>query len=158
MPIYMQIDGIEGDVTAEGHEKWIECSSFQWGVGRGITTPTGSSQDREASAPSVSEIVVTKPTDSASNKILNEALQGEGKKVKIDFCKTDAGKLEPFLQYELENTLISGFSLSSGGDRPTETVSLNFTKVSSTFTQMTDENATGSPDTVGYDIGMGKVM
>ncbi len=35
MPIYLKYDGIDGDVTAEGHEKWIELNSFQWGVGRG---------------------------------------------------------------------------------------------------------------------------
>ena len=65
MPIYMKYnDGaVKGDVTAEGHEAWIECNSFQWGVGRGISSPTGASADRESSAPSVSEIVVTKPSE-----------------------------------------------------------------------------------------------
>src|SRR5258706_6606126 len=40
-PIYMQYEGIKGDVTAKGHEGWVELSSFQWGIGRGITSPTG---------------------------------------------------------------------------------------------------------------------
>ena len=26
MAIYLKIEGIEGDVTATGHDKWIECS------------------------------------------------------------------------------------------------------------------------------------
>ncbi|HYM02686.1 MAG TPA: type VI secretion system tube protein Hcp, partial [Stellaceae bacterium] len=82
MPIYINYDGIKGDTTAEGHEKWIEVNSFQWGVGRGISSPTGGSADRESSAPSVSEIVVTKHTDTASIDLLSEALQGEGKTVK----------------------------------------------------------------------------
>ena len=51
MAIYLNIDGLKGDVTAAGHEEWIECMSLQWGVGRGIHTPTGSSQERESSAP-----------------------------------------------------------------------------------------------------------
>jgi len=76
MPIYVQYGTIPGDVTATGHEKWIEVNSFQWGVGRGISSPTGGSSDREASAPSVSEIVVTKPTDIASVKLLDESLEG----------------------------------------------------------------------------------
>ncbi|HYH66977.1 MAG TPA: type VI secretion system tube protein Hcp [Urbifossiella sp.] len=39
MPIYMQYDSgkIKGDVTAKGHEDWIELASFGWGVGRGIS-------------------------------------------------------------------------------------------------------------------------
>src|SRR4029077_18780440 len=99
MPIYMNYNDIPGDATAEGHEKWIEVNSCQWGVGRGISSPTGGSADREASAPSVSEIVVTKPTDVASTKLFDESLEGEGADVTIDFCKTDKGKLETFMQY-----------------------------------------------------------
>src|SRR5437588_1520292 len=129
MPIYVQYAKIKGDVTAGGHEGWIEVNSFQWGVGRGISSPTGGSADRESSAPSVSEIVVTKPTDIASTDLLNESLQGEGQDVTIDFCKTDKGNLQTYLSYVLTNTMISGFSLSSGGDRPQESLSFNFTKI-----------------------------
>ncbi len=35
----------------------------QFGVGRGISSPTGGSADREGSTPSVSEVVITKSTD-----------------------------------------------------------------------------------------------
>jgi len=157
MPIYMSFDGIEGDVTASGHEKWIELNSVQWGVGRGITSPTGGSADRESSAPSISEVVATKSTDVASTKLLNEAYQGEGKKVQIDWCKTDKGSLEVYLTVTLENTMISGYSMSSGGDRPTESLSLNFTKVEFKNTGMGAANDTGSPDAVTYDLALGTV-
>jgi type VI secretion system secreted protein Hcp len=158
MPIYMNYNDIKGDVTASGHEGWVELNSFQWGVGRGISSPTGASADRESSAPSVSEITVTKDNDVASTKLLNEAYQGEGQKVKIDFCKTDKGNLEVYLQLELEDCMVSGYSVSSGGDRPAETLSLNFTKVVFRSTNMTDTNAAGSPDTVTYDVAQGKVV
>ena len=160
MPIYMNYDSlaIKGDVTEEGHKTWIELSSFQWGVGRGISSPTGGSADRESSAPSVSEIVVTKSTDAASVKILNETLQGEGKTVIIDFTKTDKSKLEVYMTYTLTNTMISGYSLSSGGDRPSESVSLNFTKIEFKNTPMGQSNEDNSPETVGYDLALAKVM
>ena len=63
MPIYMNYSGIPGNVqTMSGPpDQWIEISSFQWGVGRGISNSTSSTSDREGSAPSVGEIVVTKP-------------------------------------------------------------------------------------------------
>lgn len=157
MPIYMKYDGIDGDVTAEGHAKWIECNSFQWGTGRGISSPTGGSSDREASAPSVSEITLTKAQDAATVKIIDAAFQGEGKMVTIDFCKTDAGKLEAYLTYTLTNTMISGYSISSGGDRPSESVSLNFTKIEVKLTPMGADNADTSPESVGYDVGKAKI-
>ncbi len=157
MPIYMKYASLNGDATAEGHEQWIELNSCQWGVGRAISSPTGGSADRESSAPSISEIVVTKATDISSPKLLNEAYQGEGQDVTIDFCKTDKGKLEVFLTLTLNNTMVSGHSLSSGGDRPTESVSLNFTKVEFKHTNMAATGETGSPESVTYDIGLGKV-
>ena len=65
MPIYMNYNSlaVKGDVTATGYVGWIELNSFQFGVGRGISSPTGGSADRELSAPSVSEITVTKDQD-----------------------------------------------------------------------------------------------
>jgi len=158
MPIYVQYGSVKGDVTAEGHVGWIEVNSFQWGVGRGISSPTGGSSDREASAPSVSEIVVTKPTDIATVNLLTESLEGEGQDVTIDFCKTDKGALNVYLSYTLNNTMISGYSSSSGGDRPQESISFNFTKIQCRDVSLGSKNEDGSPATVGYDIGAGKTM
>lgn len=127
-PIFMNYAGITGDVTADGYTGWIELTSFQWGVGRTFTA-SASGADREGSAPSVSEIVVTKLQDSASAKLLKEALGGEGKTVVIDFTKSTKGTQQPYLEITLSNVLISKFSMSSGGDRPTESISLNFTRI-----------------------------
>lgn len=160
MPIYMNYDSlaIKGDVTEEKHKDWIEVNSFQWGVGRGISSPTGGSADRESSAPSISEIVVTKPTDLSSTKLLDATLQGEGKTVIIDFCKTDKANLEVYMTYTLTNTMISGYSLSSGGDRPSESLSLNFTKIEFKNIPMGQANDAASPETVAYDLALAKVV
>ena len=141
-----------------GMRSGSKLNSFQWGVGRGISSPTGGSADREASAPSISEIVVTKPTDAASTKLFDESLEGEGQDVQIDFCKTDKGQLEVYMTYTLSNTMISGFSTSSGGDRPSESLSLNFTKVEFKNTGMGSAGETGSPDAVTYDVAQAKVI
>src|SRR5579862_6252258 len=101
MAIYMNYDGITGDVTSAGHEQWIELTSFQWGVGRGISNSAGSGADRESSTPSVSEIVVTKVTDSASTNVFRGSVGlapiGEGKLVKIHITKTNTDNPESIL-------------------------------------------------------------
>jgi type VI secretion system secreted protein Hcp len=158
MPIYMQYGSIKGSVTAAGHAGWIEVNSFQWGVGRGISSPTGSSSGREASAPTVSDIVVTKPTDIATVNILRESLGGEGQEVTIDFSKTDQGALTVYLSYILSNTLISGYSINSNGDLPEESISLNFTKIQCRDLLPGAANANGSPSTVSYDLSTGKIV
>ncbi len=154
MAIYLHVDGLEGDVTAQGHEGWIECKSLQWGVGRAISTPTGSSQERESSAPSVSEVTVVKLADKCTPKIFELACVGTSKLVKIDLVQTGT-ELDTYLSYELENSLISGYSVNTGGDKPTESLSFNFTKVVMKYTPYDNEHNAGSPIPAGYDISLG---
>lgn len=152
MAIYMKYGNIKGSVTTEGFKDWIELNSFQWGVGRSIGTAARGALSREHSEPNLSEVTVTKLTDVASPKLFLDAVAGKlDNKVTIKFTTTTKGKVETFLTYELENTGLSHYSLSSGGDMPMESLSLNFTKITKTFTGM-QPGITGSPETVGYDL------
>ncbi len=165
MPIYMNYNDIKGDATADGHAGWIELQSFNWGVSRDISAPTGAAADRESSAPTLHEVVVTKNTDSSSPKLLNEAYQGDGQKVVIDFCKTDKGKLVVYLTLTLEDAMVSGHQFSSSGgskedasNRPVESLTISYTKVEFKNTPMDDKGGPGSPDSVTYDVALGKVV
>jgi len=134
MPIYMRITQkglpvMTGDVTAKGHEKWIELSSVQMGLSRSIAPKP----DEKASS-SASEIVVTKPRDSASMALWKQSLYGEGLTIQIDFVKSG----EAYLTYTLQNALISSYQPGV-----TESLSLNFTKI--TY----DTHGTG-PDVSGH--------
>lgn len=158
MAIYMKYGSIKGPVTTDGFKDWIELDSFHWGIGRAIGTAARGSYSREHSEPTISEITVTKRSDVASPKLLLDAVAGKlDNKVEIKFTTTTKGKVETFLTYKLENTGLSGYSLSSGGDMPVESLSLNFTKVSETFTGM-DPGISGSPETVGYDLTQMKTI
>ena len=156
MAIYLKVEGIDGNVTAEGHEKWIDCGSLQWGVGRGIGAPTGAAKDREASYPSISEVTVTKEMDSSSPYLFTESCVGKGKKVEIHLVRTSADKLETYMEYVLSNALISGYSVSSGGDRPTESLSINFTKIETKYIPWKDDHTADSPIPAGYDLALAK--
>ena len=155
-PIYMHYDGIDGDVTATGYAKWIEIGSKQWGVGRSISSPSGGGgAGREASPANVSEIVVTKLQDVASPHLFAQATVGKAKTVQIHMLGTIGGQLKPYIKMTLDNVLISGYSQSSGGDRPSESLSLNFTKITMIYTSYDDRgNETGSK-TVSYDLATG---
>ncbi len=149
MPIYMGVfgkpnvldRGFKGDVKMKGYEGWIELQSVQLGTTRNITSATGRGSNREAAAPSVQEIVVTKLQDSVSTALFREAVNGTGKLIVIAFVKEDG---TGYLKIVLQNTLISSYSVSGQGAdnhaRPMESLSLNFTKV-------TYETLPKSPDT-----------
>lgn len=158
MPIYMKYGAVKGDATEEGHKDWIEIGSFQWGVGRAISTPTGGAKNRESSAPSISEITVTKGHDIATVPLVQELYQGHGKDCDIDFVATDKGKLRIYMSIKLTNTMVSGYSFNSGGDRPSESVSLNFTKIEMKTKSHDTANAAGANQAVTYDVGAAKTV
>ena len=157
MAIFVKYGSLNGEATAEGYKQWVECNSFQWGVGRGISSGVGGTSKREATAPSVSEITLTKTMDAFSPLLLKEAIYGDAKEVKIDITQTDNdGKHVAYQKYILTNTLISGYSLSSGGDRPSESFSLNFTKYDSEYIKVDDKFKTETTGHIIYDIAAAK--
>ena len=153
-PIFMQISGLPGDVSVQGFAGDIQLNSLQWGVGRAISAPTGAAGDRESSPPSLSEIVVTKTQDSTSPELLRDILVGTAIP-EIDIFLVNLSKSgqagTAYAEYVLSDVLISDYSTSSGGDRPQESLSLNFLKIQyKTFTQNAD--GTTSVDSVTYDL------
>ena len=152
MAIYLKFGKVNGAVTTKGYEKWMELNSFQWGVGRAIGTAARGSTTRESSEPSISEIVVTKVMDTASIGLFQDATYGDlSTPVTISFTSTTKDGVTEFLKYELENTGLSGYSVSSGGDAPTESLSLNFTKIMISYSGL-GVKAHGSADRAGYDL------
>lgn len=156
MAIYVKIEGIDGEATQQDHQKWIDVRSIQFGFGRAISTPTGSAANREASQPSVSEVVVNKGMDASSAKLFTEAVTGnKGKTVNIDLVSTGSPG-NTYASYTLTNALVSAYSMSSTGDTPSEQISLSFTKIEYKLTPFDPTNKAGTPITVSYDLATGK--
>lgn len=158
MAIFMKYGSLVGETTQLSHKQWIECSSFQWGVGRGVSSGTGGGSKRESTAPHVSEVVVTKTFDVSSPLLLKEALGGKAVQVKIDLTQTDNnGKHVSYQKYVLDDSLISGYSVSSGGARPSESISINFNKVDSEYLNIDDKFASKTTGHVVFDIPLSKL-
>jgi len=134
MPIYMRITKngvpvITGDVSAQGHENWIEISSFSFGIQRDLPRDV---EPKEK--PRAQEVIVTKANDSASTKLMHASLglapYDGSLQVQFDFVK---GTNIVYYKVFLSDALISRWSISSGGDRPSETVTFNFMKLAYDF-------------------------
>jgi type VI secretion system secreted protein Hcp len=154
MTIVVQYEGIPGESTIQGFEKYIEVDSFQLGAGRAISSAYGTST-REGGVVSISEISVTKKTDGTSVKMFEEACMGKlNKKVEFKFLRTGSGEAQEFLCFETNGTGISGISWSASGgsdSRPSESLSFNFDKISIKYNPIGDDFS-GSPATWGWDL------
>jgi type VI secretion system secreted protein Hcp len=154
MAIYIEYEGINGNVTAKGYEGQIRCDSCQFGVGRGITMEVGNMSNREASRPNLSEFTFTHKTDVSATALFKEATIGSaGKKVIIHFVQTGSDKLVEYMTYTLEDVLVSGYSISADFDSASvETVSLAFSKVEVKYQDHEGKNKGASQNVVGYNL------
>jgi type VI secretion system secreted protein Hcp len=148
----MKFGDVPGDVTTQGFKDWIEMNSFQFGVSRGVSSGAGGST-RESSSPSISEIVVTKYFDKSSAKLYQDSVAGSfDTKVQIKMTTTTKSTIETFLTYDLSDCGVSSYSQSSGGDAPTESLSLNFVKIMVTPTPLDKSGQIKKGDVVTYDL------
>lgn len=123
---------IKGTAILDAHADWITISSMQLGVGRAIST-SGGGTDRDTSNPSFSELTLTKMTDIASADLFMQAIAGKSLgKAELHFIQTggSTSKGQVFMKIDLEDAIISSYSVDSSGERPTESFSINFTKIS----------------------------
>ena len=155
MAVYMKYGSINGDVTTQGFEQYIELASLQWGVGRGISMQSGSKQGREASLPSLSEITIGKEYDVSSGELLKEALSGNVKDVDIVLTRTgtSGSGAQKYMMISMKDVIISGLSISSGGDKPMESLSLNYAQISFTNLPMKADGTAGPQSVVNFDLG-----
>jgi len=145
---------IEGDSSVNGHEKWITCESFQFGVGRAISSSGGGS-DRETSNPSFSEVSLTKSMDKASVELMMQAAGGKSLgKCEIHFLQTGGTDVQGqvYLTIELGEALISSYSASSGGERPSESISINYTSYSTEYNVFKDGKSVETIAKQGWDL------
>jgi len=145
---------IDGDSTVNGHEKWITCDSFQFGVGRAITS-SGGGQDRETSNPSFSEVSITKSMDKASVELMMQAAGGKSLgKCEIHFLQTGGTdtKGQVYLKYELGEAIISSYSTSSGGERPNESIAISYTTCSTEYSVFKDGKSVETIAMQGWDL------
>ena len=152
MAIFLKFDGIDGDATHDKHKKWITIESLEWGVGRSVATQVGSGKNREASQPSVSEVSLNKQMDTASALLFQESCVGnKGKSATVHLVSTGSPG-ETYLEYTLSDALVTGYSVSTDGERPLESITLNFSKVEMKYIPLKENNEAGGPMIKSFDL------
>lgn len=116
--------------------------------------------NREATRPTLSEITFTKMADNSSTSLFKESVTGStGKLVKIKFVQTGADKVVEYMDYEIEDCLVSGYSISADGEGdPVETITLSFAKIMVNYHDYDKKNVGASPQRVGYDLTTAKPL
>lgn len=146
--IFLKLDepGVDGECTDDAHPDWIELDSIQQGMGQAVSAPS-STGGRSAGRVSMSEFTVSKPLDKASLDLYLHCCKGTHFKKVIVALHEASGDKHKYYEVNMADVIISGISYSSGGDKPTESLSLNFGKIRWEYTPIKQDGSKG--DKVG---------
>jgi type VI secretion system secreted protein Hcp len=157
MAIFLKIDGIDSDATDKSHETWIACTSMNMGTVRPMNVETGRGMQRETTNPEFEEISLTMPMHKGSPKVFMASIVGKAKTVTIHVTRTaEASGASNYLELTLTNTFVTNYAMSTGGDMPTESISLNFTKMRCVYKPNKPDGTPGDQVPVGYDLATAK--
>ena len=143
--LHMRYTGVTTLAFLPDHSNDAPADAFQWGVKRATS---GTS----AGVPVVDEIGVDRTNDRYSVLLLKQSFGGSNPPATANFYFTDlsgtGGAALDYLEIDLTAAQISGFSTNSGGDRPSEHVSMTF----GTITFKYKASSTAPLVTVSYNV------
>jgi type VI secretion system secreted protein Hcp len=133
-------DEVKGESSLGGYEGKIELLSFSHGVAMQMNGDISNSE-RTSGRPSHQDFTVVKYLD-ATSPVLNQACC-EGKEfpqVHLIIGRNDGGRVVELMRYTLGRVLISSISVGGGGgDKPVETLTLNYNKIEWNYTSQKPE-------------------
>ena len=152
---FLKLEGINGESTRKGFEKQIELQSFSWGASNPSTIGSSGAGGGAGKA-TLSSFSCLKKTDAASPMLFQACCQGKHfPKATVTLHASGGDEAIDYLVYEFEKVYIDSvqWSGSTGGDdRPAESLSLSFGKVTVTYTPQSDTGAKGSPVVGSWDV------
>lgn len=114
MAVYLDYEGIDGSVTAEGYPGHIEIQSFDYKTTRKISMEVGRLANRESLHPEISTVSLLKYFDKSSTGLLKESLAGSvGKTAIIKFVRTGADQVQEYMGCTLEDCLVSRYAITA---------------------------------------------
>jgi type VI secretion system secreted protein Hcp len=149
--IVLNIPTIDGNCEITGYAKKIIVHSYSHGVSANLAAEP-SNTNRTSAPPNVSEFNFSKESDSATNKLYQACVRATNLgSCTLTVFKASGTTLLKAFEYVFENALISSISTSGGGGDPSDSFSLNFTKLTSTYVVQTDAVAGGGNLPWSYD-------
>lgn len=151
---FLKLDGIDGESTDDRHKGEIEIQSFSWGVSNSGSFSSGGGGAGKAS---FQDMHFTRRLDKASPALALACATGQPIRSAVLVCRKSGSDGQPVEYYKITLTdiLVSSVATggsSGGGDLPTESISLNFTKIEWEYLPTDASGLPGEPVRTEYDL------
>lgn len=146
-------DKIKGESIDSEHKDKIDVLAWSWGAAQSGTTHMGTGAG--SGKVSVQDLSVTKYVDLSTHDILKALASGDHIPTATLYVRK-AGGTKPlnYFVMEMEEVLISGYSTgsSTGDDRFTENISLNFARFRITYKRQDEKGGEAGTGVAGWNI------
>ncbi len=150
---FLKLDGIDGESDDAKHKGEIQIESFSWGLSNSGSAAHGGGGG--AGKASFQDFHFTSSVSKASPKLFLACCTGEHIKQCVITCRKAGENQTEFYVIKLTDILISSFEQagSSSSDAvPTDSFSLNYSKVEMEYRPQSRDGATSSPVKAGWDL------
>jgi type VI protein secretion system component Hcp len=146
---YLKADGITGDATATGHVGEIQVNGWQFAVTRSVAAGAGG--NRSAGKVACSDFSFTTLLSSASPGLLRANLTGTIPEVRLS-GNLDAGHgPAEFIAIDFTPVFMDGYSISSGGALPTESISFAYDEIQVSYRSQNPDGSLGNAVTTAWN-------
>lgn len=158
MSTYMQIEGINGSVTAKGFDSAIEIYTHHIERSSPVNQKVGSITNRTDGQLVIGTLSVTKVLDSATIALMQHFYDKTIiPEVKISHCATNNGNT-CHTTHTYSNVIISSYDEQSVDNNTKEQITLSFTQCEKRHTPTNTDGSAGTPSGVTYDLTTAKTM
>lgn len=154
--MFLKIEGIKGESQDKSHQNEIDIQSYSWGVSQSGTLAFGGGGG--AGKAQFQDLHFTSRVSKASPLLFLGCATGEHIKDATLSVRKAGGQQQDFLIIKLNDVLVSSYQTggSSGGDIPTEQISLNYSKIEYFYKPQNEDGSLGGEIRAGWDLKLNK--
>ncbi len=151
--MFLKIDGCDGESVDDSHPDEIDVIAFSWGM-----TQSGSMHIAGGGGSgkvSVQDMSITKYVDKASTVLMQKCCSGKHFPTAVFICRKAGDMPIEYFKVTMEEVMVSSVTeggASTGQDKQTENISLNFAKVKVEFTPQLADGSAGAASELGWNI------
>jgi type VI secretion system secreted protein Hcp len=150
--LILDLAAINGESILEGYKDKIELLSFSHNVSQRIIAEPSNTK-RTSGRPTHGNLSVTKKFDLASCKLIDYCNQAKLiPTLKLTVAQENAGVIQVYLTYDCTDVLVSSISHSGGGGVPTESIQLDYAKITWTYTKQATGVSPAGNDSCIWDL------
>jgi type VI secretion system secreted protein Hcp len=150
--MFLKLEGIDGESEDHAHEDEIDVLSWAWGANQEGSFHLGGGGG--AGKVHFQDLSVTKYVDLASPVLMFHCARGKHIPEGILTVRKAGESPIEYMVVTMKKVLVSSVQTggSNGGDRLTETVTLNFAECEMKYTEETEEGAEGASKTFSWNV------